>query len=120
MVEKAVTAIAGRVEDNLSGMEGIWGVGSEHGGSQAGGEGGAAQTAGQSQVGAGRHGSLGTILRLDPVMESLATTYCTADNAGRGELLTCGDVENNPGLNSERYACSLVGSTLPRRSSGRQ
>ena len=102
------------------GWRGSGGVGSEHGGCQAGGEGGAAQTAGQSQVGAGRHGSLGTILTLDPVMESPATTYCTADNAGRGELLTCGDVENNPGLNSERYACSLVGSTLPRRSSGRQ
>ena len=102
MVRKAVTAIAG------GRVEGIWGVGSEQGGSQAGGEGEAAQTAGQSQVGAGRHGSLGTILTLDPVMESPAISYCTADNAGRGELPTCGDVENNPGLNSERYACSLV------------
>ena len=41
-------------------------------------------------------------LRHDPVVEFHTTNQVYCDTTGRGELLTCGDVESNPGPNTER------------------
>ena len=46
-----------------------------------------------------RMANLSTRLRYDPVEKSPTSNQ---NYSGRGELLTCGDVESNPGPNTER------------------